>query len=312
MTLFISVLSFLLIMLFILMMSGNKKNKSPLERLQDMSLPEPETYEKADLSGPIKKLSAMLPQYDNTFMSLRKNIVYSDTKYTLEEILTIKIMTASAVALLLFALSKSIVMTVMTFLFIWFMPDFVISRQAKKRMAHFNSQLADGLMIIGNALKAGYSFMQAMALVSKEMDGPLAKEFSTLLKEMSFGITMEESFANITARVDSEDLKLVVNAILIQKDVGGNLSDILDKIIDTIRERQRLKAEVKTLTAQGRLSGLIITLLPFTMALFLFFVNRDYLLLLFQNSIGIGMVIYGLISQTIGFFVIRKITDIEL
>jgi tight adherence protein B len=312
MAILISVLSFLLILTIALTLTSREKTKSPVERLQDLGLYEEVDYKKETEEGPIKKLSRLVPKYDKTFSKLQRNIVYSDSKYSLEEIITVKVMSSGAFALLTYALSKNVIATMLVLISVWFIPNFYIANKAKKRMVAFNAQLADGMLVICNALKAGYSFMQATALVSKEMDGPLAKEFSTLLKEMSFGITIEESFANITQRVDSEDLKLVVNAILIQKDVGGNLAEILDKIIETIRERQRIKAEVKTLTAQGRLSGVIISVLPFGMALFLYFINRDYLTVLFQSRLGISLVIYGLISQTIGYFVIRKITDIEL
>lgn len=317
MAILISALSFLLILCLALYLTTREKASSPIDRLQNMNLYEPsihekESYEKTIKTGPIKKLSRFVPKYEKTFSKLQKDIVYSDTKYSLEEIIAVKAMSSAALSLFTFALSKNVVLAMVVLMGVWMLPNFYLSSKAKKRMAEFNAQIADAMLVICNALKAGYSFMQAMALVSKEMEGPLPKEFNILLKEMSFGITMEESFSNITQRVDSEDLKLVVNAILIQKDVGGNLAEILDKIIETIRDRQRIKGEVKTLTAQGRLSGVIITLLPFVMALFLFFVNRENLMVLFQSSVGIGMLIYGLISQIIGFFVIRKITDIEL
>lgn len=312
MVIVISAISFLLILFVTLSLTGREKKKSPLERLQDLGAYEEAGYEKEIDEGPIKRLSKLLPKSKQSMSTLQKNIIYSDTKYSHEEIVTVKLLSSSAIALLVFAVSKNVIGVAAVFALIWFLPNFYIASKAKRRIEEFNAQLADGLLIISNALKAGYSFLQAISLVSREMDGPFAKEFSVLLKEMSFGITMEESFKNINSRVDSEDLKLIVNAILIQKDVGGNLSEIIDKIIETIRERQRLKAEVKTLTAQGRLSGVIISMLPFTLALFLYFINTEYLMALIKSNVGIGMIIYGLISQTIGFFVIRKITDIEL
>lgn len=315
MPLLISTISFFLVLLLFLTLPEREKLRAPIDRLKEIETNlafTPEGYEKKIEIGPIKRLSKFMPNYENSFTALRRNLIYADSKYALEEVLTVKLMSSVVFALLAYALSKNPIITLLTFFFIWVIPDLLISRMAKKRMVEFNAQLADGMLIICNALKAGYSFMQSMALVSKEMDGPLAKEFGTLIKEMSFGITMEESFNNLNQRVESEDLNLVINAILIQKDVGGNLSEILEKIIETIRERHRIKMEVSTLTAQGRLSGMIITLLPFVLAGFLLMVNPEYIMLLFQTPVGIGMVIYGLISQMIGFFVIRKITDIEL
>lgn len=312
MVLLISAISFIFVLAVGFIVFTRSGSQSPLDRLEDY---EPEVVIKASKpmeEGPIKKLARLLPNVDQFFSKLKRNLVYSDSKYSVEEIITIKGMSSGAIAFLAFAVTKNALLASLVLIGIWFVPDWIIASRAKKRMTEFNEQLADGMLVICNALKAGYSFMQAVSLVSREMDGPLAKEFGITFKEMSFGIPMEDSFGSLVQRVDSEDLKLVVNAILIQKDVGGNLAEILDKIIDTIRERQRIKAEVKTLTAQGRLSGVIIALLPFVMAAFLFVVNRDYLMMLFQSPVGIGMVAYGLCSQLIGFLVIRKMTDIEL
>ena len=145
-----------------------------------------------------------------------------------------------------------------------------------------------------------------------ELKEPFSKEFGKLLKEMTLGISTEEAFKGMLDRVESEDLKLLVNAILIQKDIGGNLAEILDNISETIRERQKIKNEVKTLTAQGRLSGIIITLMPVILGLLIYMFNKEYIMLLFTTTIGLVMLGTAFVSQVIGIFMIRKIVDVEL
>lgn len=313
MLLIISILSFMLFAVVIMAILSTDSKKAPIERLMEAKVEVVAAKDKVIIGdGPIKRLSRLIPKAPKSYSKLQENLIYADSKYSLEEVLTVKILSSSAISFLALALTRRIFIASLMLLIVWFIPNFYVARKAQARIDEFNSQIGDGLLIISNALKAGYSFMQAMSLVAKEMDGPFAKEFTQMLKEMAFGLTMEESFNNISHRVKSEDLNLVINAILIQKDVGGNLSEILDKIVDTIRERQKLKGEVRTLTAQGRLSGIIIALLPIALALFLFTFNKEYLMTLINNPVGIGMIVYGAISQCIGYFFITRITDIEL
>ena len=167
-------------------------------------------------------------------------------------------------------------------------------------------------MIISNALKAGYSFLQALAMAAEETPDPFSKEFKKMLKEMTLGITEEEALRSLLLRMESEDLKLVMNAILIQKDIGGNLSEILDNIGETIRERQKIKGELKTLTAQGRLSGIIVVMIPIFLGGTIYLLSKEYMILLFTTPMGIAMVSFSAFSQLIGIFMIKKIVDIEM
>jgi len=192
------------------------------------------------------------------------------------------------------------------------LPKIFLSIKKKKELKLFDEQLTEGISIISNSLKAGYSFLQSMSVVMEETKDPFAKEFKTLFKEMSLGISEEEALGNLMNRVESEDLRLMVNAILIQKDIGGNLSEILDNIAETVRERQKIKNEIKTLTAQGRLSGWIVAMLPVFLGSFIFIFNREYMILLFTTPIGLAMVFAAFISQCFGFLMIRKIINIEM
>lgn len=193
-----------------------------------------------------------------------------------------------------------------------YLPYFGLRTAKSKRLAKFNGQIGDALVIMANSLRSGFSFLQAMDMVRKEIPNPIAKEFGAALQEMNWGTHTEEALSNMAARVNSEDLELVVTAVLIQRQVGGNLAEVLDNIAGTIRERIRIKGEIKTLTAQGRISGLIIGLLPIVLTTVIYFLNPDYIKLLFTSKAGLIMVFYAIMSQVLGLAIIKKIVQIPV
>jgi len=191
-------------------------------------------------------------------------------------------------------------------------PGLVVKRKKKLRFEKLNLQIGDCLTVMSNSLRAGYSFQQAMELVSKEMEGPLAIEFRKTLREINFGTTTEQALTNMAYRVESDDLDLMITAVLIQRQIGGNLAEILDNISNTLRERIRIKGEIKTLTAQGRISGMIIGLMPPVLFAILLVINPAYIGVLLQRKVGIFILIAGVVSEIIGVMFIRKIVDIEV
>lgn len=193
-----------------------------------------------------------------------------------------------------------------------YLPYFFLKMALAKRLARFNGQIGDALVVMANSLRSGFSFLQAMDMVRREMPNPISKEFGIALQEMNWGTPIEEALTNMTARLNSEDLELVVTAVLIQRQVGGNLAEVLDNIANTIRERIRIKGEIKTLTAQGKISGLVIGLLPIFLTVILFFLNPSFISLLFTTKIGLAMVFMATVSQVIGLSIIRKIVNIEV
>lgn len=182
----------------------------------------------------------------------------------------------------------------------------------QKRAKAFNDQLGDTLILIANSLRTGYSFMQAIDMVSREMPPPISVEFGRTLQEMNFGASAEDALNNMAKRVDSDDLDLVITVVLIQRQIGGNLAEILDSITGTIRERIRIKGQIKTLTAQGRISGLVIGSLPFGLALIIYAMNPEYMSLLFTTTAGKMMLGGAIASQVLGALAIRKIINIEI
>jgi len=194
----------------------------------------------------------------------------------------------------------------------FFLPPILITRKKNKRYKEFNNQLGDTIALVSNSLKVGHSFMQAVDSVVKEMPDPMADEFGKLLREMRLGVQTEEALHNLSERVVSKDLELMVTAIMIQRQTGGNLSGILDQITSTIRDRVRIKTEVKTLTAQGRFSGIIVAMLPVLLGIAILFIDGDYMRLLIENPLGRIMLAGAVVSEILGYTVIKKIVDIKL
>jgi tight adherence protein B len=204
--------------------------------------------------------------------------------------------------------------------FIGFMlPRFWLNRRKNGRLNAFNKQLPDTITLIANALRAGSSFLQAIELVVRESRPPISTEFSRVIREVNLGLPFEQALENMVRRVRSDDLELMATAISIQHQVGGNLAEILDSIAYTIRERIRIKGEIRTLTAQQRLSGYVVGFLPIALAGFLFVAAPGFMDPMFANPpeiaglpAGVIILIFGGIMMFIGFMLIRKIVDIEV
>ncbi|SFT72922.1 tight adherence protein B [Selenomonas sp. GACV-9] len=202
----------------------------------------------------------------------------------------------------------AMLMGVMAAAVIW---GFVSWRIYRRRNA-FTEQLGDCLTTIANALRAGYSFPQAVGVVSREMEPPIRDEFAQVSRELAMSVPLEAALEAMGRRVGSGDLDLVITAVLIQREVGGNLAQILDSISDTIHERIRMKREIFTLTAQGRLSAGLLLILPFILALFLYVFNREQLILLVTDPIGRMALLVSLILEVIGYVVIQRIVHIDV
>ena len=186
-----------------------------------------------------------------------------------------------------------------------------VSLRIDMRRKLFVEQLGDALATIANALRAGYSFPQAMEAIAKEMEPPISEEFSQVTRELSLGMPLETSLESMNRRMESPDFDLVVTAVVIQREVGGNLAQILDTISDTLSERIRMKREISSLTAQGRLSATILVLMPFAIGLLLYTFKKEQIMLLFTEPVGRMALALSLVLEVIGILVIRRIVDIE-
>jgi len=194
----------------------------------------------------------------------------------------------------------------------YMLPKVWIKRKIKSRTEKFNEGLPDMIATIIGSLRSGYSFTQAFKTVVEECDAPVKDEIALLLKELNYGISMEDALNNLNHRMPSGDLELMIQAVLIQRQVGGNLAGILEIILGTIRERSRIQRQVQTLTAQGRLSGRVIGGLPVALGLMIYLINPEYIQVLFTNVIGKIIISIGVVSGIVGFILINKLTKIEV
>jgi tight adherence protein B len=199
------------------------------------------------------------------------------------------------------------------------LPRFWLGRRKSGRLSAFNKQLPDTITLLANALRAGSSFLQAIELVVRESRPPVSTEFGRVIREVNLGLPFEQALENMVRRVRSDDLELMATAISIQHTVGGNLAEILDSIAYTIRERVRIKGEIRTLTAQQRLSGYVVGFLPIGLAGFLFVAAPNFMEPMFANPpavlglpAGVVILIFGGFMMFMGFMFIRKIVDIEV
>ncbi len=201
----------------------------------------------------------------------------------------------------------------------FFLPRWYVKRRQGKRLNAFNKQLPDTITLIANALRAGSSFLQAIELVVREARPPISTEFQRVIREVNLGLPFEQALENLVRRVRSDDLELMVTAISIQYQVGGNLAEILDSIAYTIRERVRIKGEIRTLTAQQRMSGYVVAFLPIGLLAFLFIIAPGFLEPMFDPAVGVAglpggviLMALGAFSMFVGFMFIRRIVDIEV
>ncbi len=194
----------------------------------------------------------------------------------------------------------------------YMLPRFWVGRRIGGRLGAFNKQLPDTITLLSNSLRAGSSFLQSIELVSREGQPPISEEVGRVVREVNLGLGMDEALKNLVRRIKSDDLDLMVTAIGIQQQVGGNLAEILDTIAFTIRERVRIKGEINTLTAQGRMSGYLVALLPIALAAGINAINPGFMEPLFTQALGKILIGVSLFCMAVGFFAIQKITDIKV
>ena len=194
----------------------------------------------------------------------------------------------------------------------WNIPRVVLGIMKRRRLLRFNLQLVDSLVNMSNALKAGFSIQQAIELVVREGQNPIAQEFSTFLHQTRVGMRMEDAFESLQARVGSDDLLLMVASIEIARQTGGNLTEVFEKIAHTIRELMRIEQRIRTLTAQGRLQGIVVGAMPVLLGLAMFMLDKGMMIVFLQSSFGAGVLVAVGILEVLGALVIRKIINIDV
>lgn len=176
----------------------------------------------------------------------------------------------------------------------------------------FQDQLPEALDLLARALRSGHAMTSGLEMVSSEMDDPISTEFGAAVDEINLGLTFQEAFENLCERIPSTDLRFFAISVIIQRETGGNVAEILDSISRLIRERIQFNRQVRALTAEGRLSAMVLIGLPIVLFIYIFFVNHEYLSLLWTEPLGQFMLIGAIVLQIVGAFIIKKIVTIEL
>ena len=287
------------------------------KRLQSFGGAESATAKEA---GPIKRASPLGEAFNRvlagrSFTSkISTQLARADIKLTVGEylaLLVIAIVGGGAIGYL--TGGQNIILAILGAVGGYFAPGIYVGFMQGRRLNMFNDQLGDTINLLVNGLRSGYSILQAMEAVGHELPQPVSGEFDRVVKEVQLGLTLEQSLQNMLRRVKSDDLDLMVTAINVQREVGGNLAEILEVISHTIRERVRIKGEVRVLTAQGMLTGYVITGLPIAITLLLYVMNREYISRLWSGHIcGWVMIAAGVILISSGFIIIQKIVHIEV
>lgn len=195
---------------------------------------------------------------------------------------------------------------------VFFLPVYYISYRRKKRMKRFVHQLPDVFDLLGQALRAGHSLASGMQLVANEMPDPAGTEFGRVFQEQNLGLKIEDALTNLANRMDMLDVRFFVTAVLIQRQTGGDLGEVLDKISHVIRDRIKLHGTVMALTAEGRLSGYVLLALPFVVMLALYYINRDYMMVLFEHPTGQMLFVTAMVMMAMGYVMIQKIVNIKV
>lgn len=229
-----------------------------------------------------------------------------------EEYIAFRVMAFIIAGGILYILTSNFPLALIGGVFGYLLPSILVKRKKNRRIKAFNEALPGMITSISGSLRAGFSLLQSLQMVEEESYSPMKEEVQDVLKALQYGTRLEDALVDWKRRMPSPELDMLVESILIQREVGGNLVYLLDKILETIRERTRLKNQIRTLTAQGKLSGLIIGLLPIGVGTLIYVINSDYMSLLFMEPIGRILLIVAAVSQIIGFVFIRKMTIIEV
>jgi tight adherence protein B len=243
---------------------------------------------------------------------LATQLARADLKVTVGEFMAATLILIMAAGGGAYFLKRDLIVTAAACLAGFFGPRFYVRILRRQRLKAFNNQLSDTINLMVNGIRAGYSVMQAMEAVSREMGPPIADEFARVVQEVQFGIGLEEAMDHMLRRVPSDDLDMMITAINVQREVGGNLAEVLDSISFTIRERVRIKGEIRALTAQSRASGYLIAMVPAVLTAVVYLISPDFIGRLFEDACGLVMVGTAVLGIVLGFIVINKMVQIEV
>jgi tight adherence protein B len=266
---------------------------------------------KEELLSDIPVLHRTLIRFE-IFTRLQNVLKQADVKMLVNRFILISLIIGMVGGTLVLVFSGSIFATIVVTVGGMFAPLFVVLNKRRKRFKHFLEQLPDALELMVRSLQAGHSFSSAMQMVATEMPDPIAREFGKAYEEQNLGLNLKNALENLAERVPLLDLKMCVTAVLIQREIGGNLSEVLRNICHTIRERFRIQGDIRVRSAQARLSGYIVSALPFFLFFWINLVNPDYMRPMYGHPWGFFILGAAIVMQLIGWLIIKKIVSIEV
>ena len=225
-------------------------------------------------------------------------------------VVLLSLVLATVVALIVLLFGRPM-LALLAFAVVLPLPYFKLAKDASERMQMFEEQLPDALDVMSRALRAGNPFNGTLKVVSEEMDDPIATEFGITFSDLNYGVDVKPAFMALLERVPNVSLSAMVTAVMVQRETGGNMAEILDRIAAILRQRHRFKRRLKTLTAEGRMSAWILVLMPFILSIVLTIVEPDYLPMLFEDEFGIKLIIVALIVMTLGVYWIRRVIRVK-
>ncbi|MDD2426996.1 MAG: type II secretion system F family protein [Eubacteriales bacterium] len=288
--------------------------RSRLEEIESISSEADAELDVSSLTGKSQQVNEnyRVPVLGPYLRSVERKLTQAHVRIKPVEFVMISIVLAALMFILSYVLTTQTALSILIGILSYFLPNVFLSRARNKRSIKLAAQLPEFITVLANALRSGLGLNQAINSASNEMEDPIRWEFQKVMRDNSLGKPMEEALNDLIIRTGDRDIELLANAIIIQRQTGGNLSEILDMIAKTIRARIKLKGEVRTLTAQSRMSAVIISILPIAVAFMLSIINPDYLTPLIEDPLGRIMLIAVTFMMLLGMFFLNRITKIEV
>ncbi|MEX2661636.1 MAG: type II secretion system F family protein [Vicinamibacterales bacterium] len=286
-------------------------------RLQEISTPDGDDDEAAKVLVKVRGVG-MLPALDQAFGRTQRGsalaawIEQSGTKAKLSSVLMLAMVMGLLMAFVFAVFTRAPLSMPLGFAAGFGLPFFVLKVKRNRRMHAFEEQFPEALDLIARALKAGHAFATGLKMVADEMEEPVGPEFRKTFDEQNFGLPLKDSLENLTLRIPVLDVRFFATAVLIQRETGGNLSEILENLAHVVRERFKILRQVRVYTAHGRLTGYVLLALPAFLSVALMFINPEHMNLLFREKMGQTMLMAAIVMQTVGFLWIKKVVKIEV
>ena len=288
-------------------------------RLGELSGPEDSTSASEDDGGLVKAtFSGPLPVLDrfasgtSRGLSMTKFVEQSGVRMTLSALFVAALASALVCGFLLSALMRMQIGWLIGGGIGFMVPFWYVKIKRSRRLRHFEETFPEALDLVSRALKAGHAFATGLKMVADEMSDPVGPEFRKTFDEQNFGLPLKDALGNLTERIPILDVRFFATAVLIQRETGGNLSEILENLAHVVRERFKILRQVRVYTAHGRLTGYVLLALPAFLGIALMFINPEHMQLLFQHPIGHMLLIAAVVMQTVGYFWIKQVIKIEV